>query len=70
MELSLDVLLSVSAWNQIDDCNFTETEPQIMYLSPPPHCISSWKAKEKIGGEGGAKDEGNKMRRREIRTKF
>lgn len=34
MELSLDVLLSVSAWNQIDDCNFTETKPQIMYFPP------------------------------------
>lgn len=70
MELSLDVLLSVPAWNQIDDCNFTETEPQIMYFfSPPLHCISSWKAKEKIRG-GEAKDEGNKMRRRERRTEF
>lgn len=59
MELSLDVLFSVSAWNQIDECNFTETKPQIMYFLPL-YIAFYLKRPEKMKVE--AKDEENMMR--------
>lgn len=69
MELSLDVLLSVSAWNQIDDCNFTEPKPQMMYPPPAPP-ILHFMLKGQRRWRGEAKDDGNKMRKRERRTEF
>lgn len=47
MELSSVVTLSVWFWNQIDEGNFAEPEPQIMFFSPL-YCISTWKTKGEI----------------------